>query len=188
MTLEVTEHSMPAGVTRAVQAEDGVRLVRKEGLEPSWVSPPDPKSGASANSATFALFVFYNLRDLFLLAFLLVTDLVTSCSNDTSPLNRCLGMLRGEVTVSHGHPNCTVTHELRDSAEVYSSHDQTRRERVPVTVPRVGLQTCLLNRWLKRSTDRVERVSIGIPEDWPDAVPAGLSDLNAASATAFNGT
>ena len=30
-------------------------MVRKEGLEPSWVSPPDPKSGASANSATFAL-------------------------------------------------------------------------------------------------------------------------------------
>ena len=31
-------------------------LVRKEGLEPSWVTPPDPKSGASANSATFATF------------------------------------------------------------------------------------------------------------------------------------
>src|SRR5262249_17117602 len=28
--------------------------VRKEGLEPSWVAPPDPKSGASASSATFA--------------------------------------------------------------------------------------------------------------------------------------
>src|SRR5262249_18456206 len=30
-------------------------LVRKEGLEPSRFYPPDPKSGASANSATFAL-------------------------------------------------------------------------------------------------------------------------------------
>ena len=29
-------------------------MVRKGGLEPPWVSPPDPKSGASANSATFA--------------------------------------------------------------------------------------------------------------------------------------
>ena len=28
--------------------------MRKGGLEPPWVSPPDPKSGASANSATFA--------------------------------------------------------------------------------------------------------------------------------------
>ena len=29
-------------------------LVRKGGVEPPWVAPPDPKSGASANSATFA--------------------------------------------------------------------------------------------------------------------------------------
>src|SRR5262249_36647412 len=29
-------------------------LMRKEGVEPSRVSPPDPKSGASASSATFA--------------------------------------------------------------------------------------------------------------------------------------
>src|SRR5262245_33435815 len=34
-----------------MQASEGVR---KEGVEPSRVSPPDPKSGASASSATFA--------------------------------------------------------------------------------------------------------------------------------------
>ena len=36
-------------------------LVRKEGLEPSRFYPPDPKSGASANSATFASRDLYNL-------------------------------------------------------------------------------------------------------------------------------
>src|ERR1700751_6194488 len=30
-------------------------VVRKGGVEPPWVSPPDPKSGASANSATLAM-------------------------------------------------------------------------------------------------------------------------------------
>ena len=30
-------------------------LMRKEGLEPSWVTPLDPKSSASASSATFAV-------------------------------------------------------------------------------------------------------------------------------------
>jgi hypothetical protein len=29
-------------------------MVRKGGVEPPWVAPPDPKSGASASSATFA--------------------------------------------------------------------------------------------------------------------------------------
>ena len=32
-------------------------LVRKGGLEPPWVTPPDPKSGASANFDTFARLV-----------------------------------------------------------------------------------------------------------------------------------
>ena len=34
---------------------DLTKLVRKGGLEPPHLSVPDPKSGASANSATFAL-------------------------------------------------------------------------------------------------------------------------------------
>jgi hypothetical protein len=33
-------------------------MVRKRGLEPLWVTPPDPKSGASANFATSALLSF----------------------------------------------------------------------------------------------------------------------------------
>ena len=44
---------------------DKDNLVRKGGLEPPRFYPPDPKSGASANSATFA-FVFNNLYAPFL--------------------------------------------------------------------------------------------------------------------------
>src|SRR5207342_1720862 len=37
-------------------------LVRKERLELSRLSAPEPKSGASTNSATFALDTFYNTQ------------------------------------------------------------------------------------------------------------------------------
>jgi hypothetical protein len=36
-------------------------LVRKGGLEPPHLSVPDPKSGASANSATFAFSVNFSI-------------------------------------------------------------------------------------------------------------------------------
>ncbi len=41
-------------------------LVRKGGLEPPRFYPPDPKSGASANSATFATLLDYTKRLVFL--------------------------------------------------------------------------------------------------------------------------
>src|SRR5262249_1333561 len=50
--------------------------VRKEGVEPSRVSPPDPKSGASASSATFASGGRHN-----------ITTLRWNPEPDVSPLN-----------------------------------------------------------------------------------------------------
>jgi Phage integrase family len=41
-------------ITKAQKAMPRKLLVRKGGVEPPWVAPPDPKSGASASSATFA--------------------------------------------------------------------------------------------------------------------------------------
>src|ERR1700730_4488334 len=45
MILQSTKH----------QIQSTIFMVRKGGLEPPHLSVPDPKSGASANSATFAL-------------------------------------------------------------------------------------------------------------------------------------
>src|ERR1022692_2965560 len=46
--------SLPAPLQTPFNQKFARTLVRKGGLEPPWVTPPDPKSGASANSATFA--------------------------------------------------------------------------------------------------------------------------------------
>jgi hypothetical protein len=37
-------------------------LVRKKGLEPPRLSAPEPKSGASTNSATFACFALFAMQ------------------------------------------------------------------------------------------------------------------------------
>ena len=76
--------------------------MRKEGLEPSWVSPPDPKSGASANSATFAWLVFNHLSAIMQLHQMLASVLVPitlSCE----PLHSSCFVLWREVRIPSWH-------------------------------------------------------------------------------------
>ena len=55
-------HSEPANTIKHFKI-----LVRKRGVEPLPLAGLDPKSSASANSATFALLVFNNLQNGLLL-------------------------------------------------------------------------------------------------------------------------
>jgi hypothetical protein len=68
------------------------------------------------------------------------------------PLNRCLGMLRGEVTVSLSHLYCTVAHELGNGPNVYTSRDQTGCEGVAIAMPSVVLDSSLLDGTFKPIT------------------------------------
>jgi hypothetical protein len=52
-------------------------------------------------------------------------------------LYRGLTMLRRQMSVAHGHLNCTVPQELRNSANIDSCHDEARRKGVSIAVPGV---------------------------------------------------
>jgi len=73
----------------------------------------DPKSGASANFATFALI----MNDLSVSLFWCPLAPETNQSIDG-----CLIVVRTQVSVPHRHLYCTVAHELRDGAYVHPRH------------------------------------------------------------------
>ena len=108
-------------------------MVRKGGLEPPWIAPPDPKSGASANSATFALII----KALYF-AFSRCPLWCPFGSEFNQPVYSRLIVVRAQMGIPHGHLDCTVPHQLGDGS-------YGRRGRVPDRQDRTAGSAALQN-------------------------------------------
>ena len=93
MLAPLPNHSRHAFAQGPQNARRAKLLVRKGGLEPPPLAGPDPKSGASANSATFAL----ALSLVKSITYLLALVQISFCSSRVCPLGH--EFLRSECMV-----------------------------------------------------------------------------------------
>jgi hypothetical protein len=143
----------------------GKEMVRKRGLEPLRISPPDPKSGASANSATFAWFSFNNLAHYRRSFVLLVADSVTSTFDEDTSFSAAAWEGSGarwawRIVIL----NCTVPHPLSDSPDIHSGQYQAGCDHVSVAAPRVVRHLRLVHGRFKPVARRPERLVLDVEE------------------------
>ena len=67
-------------------------------------------------------------------------------------------MIRSEMRIPHGHLYCSVATQLRNRRNIYPSHRQPRRKRVPGLVPGLVLDLDLRHRRIEPLSGAIVRL------------------------------